>query len=120
MLPAWFYPYLYQIFIVYVHSVPIPERPGVLKGGPDSKRFKLSDSEDSDEDDGLAIEGVPVVKVDVKPAVDGAEAAEKAAQARATIPLEKRQQDFKEMLLERGVSMTRWQHMSPVPHIRPI
>lgn len=73
------------------------------KDVPDSKRLKFSDSEDSDED-GLAIEGVAVVKGDSKPAVDGAEAAEKAAHARATIPLEKRQQDFKDMLLERGVS----------------
>lgn len=70
--------------------------------------MKLSDSEDSDDDDGLAIEGVAVVKGDLKPAVDGEEAAEKAAHARATIPLEKRQQDFKDMLLERGVSAWTW------------
>lgn len=83
---------------------PLSERPGVLKDGPDAKRLKLTDSEDSDDDDMVAIEGMAVVKGDLKPEEDGAEAAEKAAHARATIPLEKRQQDFKDMLLERGVS----------------
>ena len=82
------------------------ERPGVLKDGPDSKRLKLSDSEeDSDDDEGVQIEGVAVVKGDAKPAEDTAEALKKAAEARATMSLEKRQQDFKAMLLERGVSM---------------
>lgn len=87
---------------------PLLERPGVLKDGPDSKRLKLSDSEDSDDEDRITIEGMSVVKGgDLKPAADGgAEAAEKAALARANLPLEKRQQDFKDMLLERGVSGT--------------
>lgn len=51
----------------------------------------------------MEIEGVAVVKGD-KLSTTGPEAELKAAQVRATVPLEKRQEDFKTMLLERGVS----------------
>ena len=51
----------------------------------------------------MELEGVAVVKGD-KQATTGPEAELKAAQIRATVPLEKRQEDFKAMLLERGVS----------------
>ena len=51
-------------------------------------------------------EGVPVISSagDSKPVVGGPEAELKAAQLRASKPLEERQQEFKAMLLERGVS----------------
>lgn len=39
----------------------------------------------------------------------GQSAEEKAAEARASKPLEERQKIFKEMLLERGVSSALWQ-----------
>ena len=85
---------------------PLAERAGGAgsRDGPESKRARLSDSDNSDEEEGegLEIEGVDVVTGD---SATGQSAEEKAAEARASKPLEERQKIFKEMLLERGVSV---------------
>lgn len=91
-------------------SLPLLERPGEQKRGPDTKRPRLSDSDNSDDEEeeegaGLEMEGVAVISGDsADQARAGADAELKAAQARASKPLEERQQIFKDMLLERGVS----------------
>ena len=75
-----------------------------MRGGPEAKRRRLSDSDISDEEEeeeGMEIEGVALVGGD---AGAGLTAEQRAAEARANKPLEERQRIFKEMLLERGVS----------------
>lgn len=77
-----------------------------MGGGPDTKHMRLSDSEDSDSDTITIAEGVAIVN---DPQTKPSETAEEyAAQARVSKTLEERQQEFKEMLLERGVSYMRW------------
>ena len=79
------------------------ERAGSARDGPETKRARLSDSENSDDDEeeGVEMEGVAVVSGD---STSGQTAEQKAAEARANKPLEERQKIFKDMLLERGVS----------------
>ena len=96
-------------FLLPSLSPPPPIERASLTEGPGAKRLKLSsdsDNSDEEEDEVVVAEGVPVISSagEAKPVVGGPEAELKAAQLRANKPLEERQQEFKAMLLERGVS----------------
>lgn len=98
------------------------ERVGEVKPLPDSKRLRLDSNENSDSEENnedqmdqqeqqlpptiVSQGGAPVVAKDMRLS-DANEREQKAALAKAGKSLEERQRNFKEMLLERGVSQRR-------------
>jgi len=71
---------------------------------PKAKKIKLNESDDDEESDAEDMDVESGAAGDSAKMASSAEAEQAAAQDRASKPLEERQQDFKSMLLERGVS----------------